>query len=338
MEVGGHGVVSLAGSAVLRLIADNSGLTGAISTALWRRVFTPVHDRGRGLVDTAVCIADGGRVLSDLATCATNSATGPQTCGSSAAATPLVRCATVRPGGNGRLALPHPVSAASGTRRTAGPGPVSGGSSVNRMPRLFGMRRRRCLPTSGLLADRAGPGRSSCRHPLTRETVGQASRAARRVHGRTPTTWAGSWRPCCRAAARQACCTPTTTSGAASPRTSTRRTSAGRRRSCGPGRPEQPPGRPDRAGRGAAAVHHQPRLHRGDGDQLRTRPPVPLAEVIRLSEEREEAAPGARPPGRRSLAAVRLRRRRRPAQPRLPAGQADGLPLQCQLARREVHP
>jgi hypothetical protein len=68
VEVGGHGVVSHAGSAVLRLLADNSGLTGALSKALARRGFTPVHDRGRVLVDTAVCIADGGRVLSDLAT------------------------------------------------------------------------------------------------------------------------------------------------------------------------------------------------------------------------------------------------------------------------------
>ena len=67
VEVAGHGVVSHAGSAVLRLLADNSGLTGALSKALGRRGFTPVHDRGRVLVDTAVCIADGGRVLSDLA-------------------------------------------------------------------------------------------------------------------------------------------------------------------------------------------------------------------------------------------------------------------------------
>jgi len=67
VEVAGHGVVSHAGSAVLRLLADNTGLTGALSTALRRRGFTPVHDRGRVLVDTAVCIADGGRVLSDLA-------------------------------------------------------------------------------------------------------------------------------------------------------------------------------------------------------------------------------------------------------------------------------
>lgn len=67
VEVGGHGVVSHAGSAVPRLLADNSGLTGAVSKALRRRGFTPVHDRGRVLTDTAVCIADGGRVLSDLA-------------------------------------------------------------------------------------------------------------------------------------------------------------------------------------------------------------------------------------------------------------------------------
>ena len=67
VEVGGHGVVSHAGSAVLRLLADNSGLTGTLSKALARRGFIPVHDRGRVLVDTAVCIADGGRVLSDLA-------------------------------------------------------------------------------------------------------------------------------------------------------------------------------------------------------------------------------------------------------------------------------
>jgi Transposase DDE domain group 1 len=67
VEVGGHGVVSHAGSAVLRLLADGTGLTGALSKALRRRGFTPVHDRGRVLVDAAVCIADGGRVLSDLA-------------------------------------------------------------------------------------------------------------------------------------------------------------------------------------------------------------------------------------------------------------------------------
>ena len=67
VEVAGHGVVSHAGSAVLRLLADRGGLTAALSKALRRRGFSPVHDRGRVLVDTAVMIADGGRVLSDLA-------------------------------------------------------------------------------------------------------------------------------------------------------------------------------------------------------------------------------------------------------------------------------
>ena len=67
VEVDGHGVVSHTGSAALRLIADNTGLTGGLSRALARRGFVPVHDRGRVLTDLAVCIADGGRVLSDLA-------------------------------------------------------------------------------------------------------------------------------------------------------------------------------------------------------------------------------------------------------------------------------
>ena len=68
VEVDGHGVVSHAGSAVVRMIADGTGLTAGLSRALARRGFVPVHDRGRVLADTAVLIADGGRVLSDLAT------------------------------------------------------------------------------------------------------------------------------------------------------------------------------------------------------------------------------------------------------------------------------
>lgn len=55
VAVGGHGVVSHAGSAVLRVLADITGLTGALSRALRRRGFAPVHDRGRVLVDAAVC-------------------------------------------------------------------------------------------------------------------------------------------------------------------------------------------------------------------------------------------------------------------------------------------
>lgn len=68
VEIAGQDVVNHAGSAALRLIADRSGLTAGLSRALARRGFEPVHDRGRVLADTAVLIADGGRVLSDLAT------------------------------------------------------------------------------------------------------------------------------------------------------------------------------------------------------------------------------------------------------------------------------
>jgi hypothetical protein len=68
VEVGGRGVINHAGSAALRLIADRAGLTAGLSAALARRGFNPVHDRGRVFADTAVLIADGGRVLSDLAT------------------------------------------------------------------------------------------------------------------------------------------------------------------------------------------------------------------------------------------------------------------------------
>ena len=67
VEVGGHGVVSHTGSAALRMLADRTGLTAALSKVLRRRGFSPVHDRGRVLADTAVLIADGGRVMSDLA-------------------------------------------------------------------------------------------------------------------------------------------------------------------------------------------------------------------------------------------------------------------------------
>ncbi|MGZ6798025.1 MAG: transposase [Nocardioidaceae bacterium] len=67
VEVAGRGVVAHTGSVALRALADRTGLTAAVSSALTRRGFDPVHDRGRVLTDTAVVIADGGRVMSDLA-------------------------------------------------------------------------------------------------------------------------------------------------------------------------------------------------------------------------------------------------------------------------------
>ena len=68
VEVGGHGVVSHVGSGLLRLAADRVGLTGALSTALARPGFWPVHDRGRVLSDLAVMIADGGTTISQIDT------------------------------------------------------------------------------------------------------------------------------------------------------------------------------------------------------------------------------------------------------------------------------
>jgi Transposase DDE domain group 1 len=68
VEVGGHGVVSHAGSAATRLLADRSGLTGALSAALARRGFNPLHDRGRVLTDLAVAIADGATTIGEIDT------------------------------------------------------------------------------------------------------------------------------------------------------------------------------------------------------------------------------------------------------------------------------
>ena len=68
VDIAGRDVINHVGAAALRLIADHTGLTAILSKALTRPDFTPIHDRGRVLADTAVLIANGGRVLSDLAT------------------------------------------------------------------------------------------------------------------------------------------------------------------------------------------------------------------------------------------------------------------------------
>ncbi len=65
VTAGGTGVVSHAGLALLRALADKTGLTGGLSTALaGDRVL--VHDRGRVLADLACAIADGAQVISDF--------------------------------------------------------------------------------------------------------------------------------------------------------------------------------------------------------------------------------------------------------------------------------
>ena len=64
----GAGVAPLAGAAAVRLLADRVGLTGAMSQALARRGFVPVHDRGRVLVDVATVLVAGGEAIADIDT------------------------------------------------------------------------------------------------------------------------------------------------------------------------------------------------------------------------------------------------------------------------------
>jgi hypothetical protein len=62
----GTGVVAHAGSVATRMLGDRVGLTAELSKALTRRCFSPVHDRGRVLVDVAVMLADGGEAIADI--------------------------------------------------------------------------------------------------------------------------------------------------------------------------------------------------------------------------------------------------------------------------------
>jgi hypothetical protein len=61
----GTGVVSHAGLALIRGLADNIGLTAGLSTALASDRLV-VHDRGRVLADLACAIADGAEAVSDF--------------------------------------------------------------------------------------------------------------------------------------------------------------------------------------------------------------------------------------------------------------------------------
>jgi hypothetical protein len=61
----GTGIVSHAGVALIRGLADNTGLTAGLSRALASDRLL-VHDRGRVLADLACAIGDGGEVISDF--------------------------------------------------------------------------------------------------------------------------------------------------------------------------------------------------------------------------------------------------------------------------------
>ncbi|MDQ3764238.1 MAG: transposase [Actinomycetota bacterium] len=61
----GEGIVSHAGLALLRQLADKTGLTGGLSRALARSRLL-VHDRDRVIADLACAIADGIEVIGDF--------------------------------------------------------------------------------------------------------------------------------------------------------------------------------------------------------------------------------------------------------------------------------
>jgi len=63
VTAGSTGVVPHAGLVLLRALADKTGLTGGLSTALASDRLL-VHDRGRVLADLACTIADGAEVIS----------------------------------------------------------------------------------------------------------------------------------------------------------------------------------------------------------------------------------------------------------------------------------
>ena len=64
----GRGVVPLAGSVAVRLLADRVGLTDRLSVALTRRGFLPRHDRGQVWVDVATMLTAGGEAIADIDT------------------------------------------------------------------------------------------------------------------------------------------------------------------------------------------------------------------------------------------------------------------------------
>ncbi|MCX4776899.1 IS1380 family transposase [Streptomyces sp. NBC_01264] len=67
LSAGGRKLVGKAGIVPVRRLADKIGLTGALSGALVRRGFHPVHDRGGVLVSAACAVLLGARSIAGIA-------------------------------------------------------------------------------------------------------------------------------------------------------------------------------------------------------------------------------------------------------------------------------
>lgn len=67
VEAGGNGVVAHVGLNAVGAFADQLGLGDVLSGAVtYRGKGTPVHDRGKVLVQTALMLAGGGETCSDV--------------------------------------------------------------------------------------------------------------------------------------------------------------------------------------------------------------------------------------------------------------------------------
>ncbi|GAA3380689.1 hypothetical protein GCM10020367_68980 [Streptomyces sannanensis] len=66
MSGDGKGQVGHVGGVHLRLLAERTGLTGALSASLARPGFVPLHERGQVMVDLAVAITLGATCIRDI--------------------------------------------------------------------------------------------------------------------------------------------------------------------------------------------------------------------------------------------------------------------------------
>jgi hypothetical protein len=66
LSAGGRKLVGKAGIVPVRRLADKVGLTDALSSALVRRDFHPVHDRGGVLVSAACAVLLGARSIAGI--------------------------------------------------------------------------------------------------------------------------------------------------------------------------------------------------------------------------------------------------------------------------------